>query len=327
MDVIEGFQISVSKEDPNRHYFAQRLRAFYETMATQLYKEFEPTKSHSVRPNRDFLLRLNGWLECFDSEEDRWIAFRSLEYFLFAGLKEYEELYRCAVDNKIIPWLVDQGGIDIFDPRASDQIEKQLDHTWPCPITDSLRINSFLHITGIKGQPVRADWKSLVKLGSKKKIKKYIEERDIRYLVLLEDFSGSGSQINRTLKFISDCFDGPILLTPLIVCSNGDEAIQKKISSFSNNIKYDPVTVIGKDCLVSEKPSLGEPRLFPKLRSVMTKGYKKMGSKLDGDEYGWNKTGSLVVLYSNCPNNTPPIYHHKTSSWEPIFPRLDRESF
>lgn len=323
---IEHFERNFHSTDENRHIKAYKLRSFYETLATQLFHEFEPTKKVSPRVSRDFMLRLDQWLDGFKTDEDRWIAFRSIEYLFFAGTSEFEELYRCALEHKIEPWIIDQAGIDIFSPNSYDQLHQELAHTWPCPVTDSLRINGFLHITGFKGQSLRPDWQSLKALGSEEKIAAYIEKKELRYLVLLEDFSGSGGQICRTLKFVCENFKGPILLTPLIICATGDKAIRHKLKELPENISYAPVTVIADDCLVSESPSEAEPPLFRQLRHVMKSGFEIMGANLEGNEYGWEKTGSLVTLYSNCPNNTPPIYYHQTPTWNPLFPRSDRET-
>ncbi|WP_458367887.1 phosphoribosyltransferase-like protein [Marinobacter shengliensis] len=46
--------------------------------------------------------------------------------------------------------------------------------------------------------------------------------------------------------------------------------------------------------------------------------------EIEGEEFGYSKIGSLVALYSNCPNNTPPMYHHLSTNWSPIFPRSSR---
>ncbi|MFY0676740.1 MAG: hypothetical protein JXR18_05585 [Neptuniibacter sp.] len=325
MSNIEFFERKIHPTDSNRHLDASRLRSFYETLATQLFQEFEPTKKVSPRVSRDFMLRLDNWLDGFTDTEDKWIAFKSLEYFLFAGINEFEELYRYAFEHKIKHWVVDQAQIDIFSANVDQQLSEELEHVWPCPVTDSLRINGFLHITGLKGKGLRPDWYSLKTLGSSEKIKSYIDNEDIKYLVLLEDFSGSGGQISRTIRFACENFTGPILLIPLIICSKGDKTIREKLTTLPNNIYYDPVVVIPNNCLVTPQPSLGEPPLFGLLRPVMKKGYDAMAHELDGEEYGWKKTGSLITMYSNCPNNTPPIYYNNTPTWNPLFPRSDRE--
>ncbi|OLY71429.1 hypothetical protein AU074_16670 [Pseudomonas sp. ATCC PTA-122608] len=312
--------------DEKRSIRASKLRSLYETLAVQLFQQFEPTKKTSQRVSRDFMVRLNNWLEHFEDQEDQWIAFRSIEYLFFAGQQEFEELYRCAFDNIIKPWLIDIAKIDIFSNDAGEKLDVELEAIWPCPVTDSLRINGFLHLTGLSGKSLRPDWLSMRQFSCPAKVKLYQIKEGIKYLVLIEDFVGSGGQITRALKFAAAEFDGPILLIPLLVCAPGDRKIKAVIHELGrNDIYYKPVTVLSDECLVTETPNLGEPKLFSQLRTIMKTGYDSMNFKLSGEEYGWNKTGSLVVMYSNCPNNTPPIFHHRSSTWAPLFPRSERE--
>lgn len=326
LKLIERLQREQHPTDENRALRANRLRGQYETLATHLFHQFEPTKKISHRISRDFMIRLESWLACFESAEDRWIAFRSIEYLFFIGHQEFEELYRCAYEHIIKPWLIDIAEINIFAEDACDLLNNELKATWPCPVTDSLRINGFLHVTGLEGQSIRPDWLSLRELASPEKIEEYKLKKGIKYLILLEDFVGSGGQISRALKFASENFSGPILVVPLIICAPGDRAIKVAIDKLDrNNVHYHPVSVLSDSCLITEAATEGEPSLFPKLREVLKVGYETMGFPLEGEEYGWKKIGSLVVMYSNCPNNTPPIYHQVSKTWAPIFPRSERE--
>jgi hypothetical protein len=40
--------------------------------------------------------------------------------------------------------------------------------------------------------------------------------------------------------------------------------------------------------------------------------------------FGFADTGALVVMHSNCPDNTVPIIHHSSDTWDPLFPRSSR---
>lgn len=326
LDIIEKLQRKHHPEHEGRAARASKLRGLYETLAAHLFHQFEPTKKVSNRVSRDFMARLNTWLNCFESEEDQWNAFRSIEYLFFAGHQEFEELYRCASEHIIKPWLIDLANIDIFSENASELLNAELKATWPCPVTDSLRINGFLHITGLEGQSLRPDWLSLRELGCPDRIEAYRNKKGIKYLVLLEDFVGSGGQLCRALKFASENFNGPIIVIPLIICAPGDKAVKDKIAELkNNNITYKPVSILSDSCLVGPASTPGEPKLFSKLRATLKSGYETIEHPLDGEEFGWNKVGSLVVLYSNCPNNTPPIYHQTSATWKPLFPRSERE--
>lgn len=307
---------------------AIRLRTHYELLAEKLFQQYEPIKKEARLTSRGFLSKLNIWLCNFDTEEQQWAAFRSVEYLFFAGQDEFEELYRCALQHKIVPWLIDQAQIDIFGIDAETQIDSELCACWPCPVTDSLRISAFLHISRMSGKPYRPDWASLKQFSCKEKIEEYKKTENIKYLVLLEDFVGSGGQVVRVLKFAFEVFTGPIFLVPLIICAPGDRKIRELISSSRRkDISYNPVLVIEDSCLISEIPQSSEPKLFAELRGAMDAGYKKIAKneELNGKGYGWEATGSLMVMHSNCPNNTPPIYHYSSSNWQPLFPRAIRE--
>ena len=326
LEIIESWQRDEHSTDSSRRNVAIRLRSLYELLAGQLFCQYEPTKITSPRITRDFLYRLERWLEGFQSDDDRWAAFRSIEYLFFAGQDEFAELYRCAHDHVLTKWLVEVEDLDIFSPAIDDHLRDALDACWPCPVTDSLRINGFLHLTGMKGQDLRPDWMSLRKLGSTEKIKVYVKENKIKYLVLLEDFVGSGGQLSRTLKFAASTFDGPILVVPLIICAPGHRQIELDLHKIGRrDIRYEPMLVLDDTCLVGKAPNAGEPKLFEALRKALGVSYKRMRANLNGEEFGWEYVGSLAVMYSNCPNNTPPMFYYNSSrAWKPIFPRASR---
>lgn len=192
-------------------------------------------------------------------------------------------------------------------------------------MTDSLRINSLLHRTNLEGQSLRPDWLSLKQLGDGEKIKAYVERKGIKYLVLFEDFSGSGSQCKRATEFALGAFEGPILVVPLVICSPGDNLLRQLAEQVGGRLTYEPVVVISEDCLIRKDSVSTEPSSFSSLRLAMQNGYRKGGFSLPGDEYGFDGVGSLISTYSNCPNNTPPIFHAKSDTWPfPLFPRKKR---
>lgn len=318
-------QLSTWELDIERREKTSRLRELYELLAVQLFKQYEPTIVPAERISRNFLIRLEAWLDCFETDTQKWAAFRSIEYLLFIGVDEIYELYRAAHKMVIEPWLINETAIDIFALDAEQRLQNELNACWPCPVTDSFLVNQFLRITGIPGNPLRPDWHVLKAMGDSEKIKQYVDKFGITRLILLEDFSGSGGQISRALTFAANTFPGPILLVPLVVCSVGDEALKEAVASIGrDNIKYRPVLLLERDCLVREEPAEGEPPFFNDLRLAISNGYGKIGKDLMGGAYGYGGVGSLVIMKSNCPNNTPPIFHYDGNGWNPPFPRHDR---
>lgn len=312
-------------QSERRSRAAVALKRLYELQSTFLFNQYEPVRASSTSAGLPFIDRLDKWILSFDDEEDRWIAFKTFKYFFFAGLEETEEMYRCAVHHQVTRWLVDLAAIDIFSPDANARLQAEFDKLWPCPITDSLRINSLLHRTGLRGQSLRPDWLSLKELGDKTKIARYVGRKGIRYLALFEDFVGSGSQCARAVNFALKAFDGPVLLCPLVVCAPGADEIRNIASQSQGRLTFEPVIELSHDCLVGKDSLPGQPSSFPALRTAMANGYKKIGVSVDGGEFGHGYVGSLYASYSNCPNNSPPIFHITNSSWpDAIFPRKGR---
>jgi hypothetical protein len=311
------------KSTIERGDYTIRLKRLYELQAEFLFNQYEPAKASPSEAGIPFISRLDRWIGGFDDPEDRWSAFHSLRYFFFIGQQETDELYRCAVQHKLLPWLADQAKLNIFSGQFQKLLRTEIIHTWPCPITDSLRINSLLHRTDLNGQDLRPDWLSLKTLGDQEKIGKYAKKNDLKYLVLFEDFVGSGTQCEKTAKFALDAFPGPILLVPLVVCHPGHEKLQLLAADSKDRLSYKPVVILEADCLVREIPSQNEPFSFKALRLAMENGHKK--GKFKGSAYGYNGVGSLASSYSNCPNNVPPIFHTRTFTWPfPLFPRHGR---
>jgi len=302
-----------------------RLKHLYSLQADFLFNQYEPTKAVPADDGTDFIRRLDRWVACFDLPEHRWSAFHGLRYFFFVGRNETDELYRCAVQHIFLRWLSDQANLDIFSDDFQSDLQTEIVHCWPCPITDSLRINSLLHRTGIDGQSLRPDWLSLKQLGDKKKIAEYVSRKKVKYLVLFEDFVGSGQQCERATKFALDAFPGPILLAPLLVCAPGDKVLKNLAKESDERLTYSPTVVLPADCLVGEDRSDTEPKSFIKFREAMEYGYRKGRFDLCGGAYGHNAVGSLTSSYSNCPNNTPPVFHAQSDTWPtPLFPRKKR---
>lgn len=303
---------------------AMKLKQLYELQAEFLFNQYEPVRASSTESGISFIQRLDKWVGGFDDPEDQWSAFHSLRYFFFIGQQETEELYRCAVQHKLFPWLVEQENLDIFSDSFQKKLNGAVKKTWPCPITDSLRINGLLHRADLNGQSLRPDWLSLKQFGDVAKIDEYVKRHKVEYLALFEDFVGSGKQCGRATKYALDSFPGNILLVPLVVCSPGDKVLKELSEKSNGRLSYRPVIVLGAECLVGENPTLTEPNSFASLRQAIRNGHKKGGFEND-NAFGWEGVGSLASSYSNCPNNSPPIFHAKSETWPfPLFPRKSR---
>src|SRR5262245_24236621 len=114
-------------------------------LQNELFNECEPN------PYESFDDRVADWLLNVADDNDRKALFRLLEHLFFVGKRQFDSLCRAAYGDQVRRWIVDQLGLDLVDPNISAQIDQRVVRTWFCPLTDSMRINSFLKLNNLSG--------------------------------------------------------------------------------------------------------------------------------------------------------------------------------
>lgn len=326
---LEAALDSVDKHYPSK---LKRLESQIDYLASRLYSEYEITK---YPPHQsDFMIRLRDWLNSADDLDDQKVLFELIPRIFFIGHNEYLSLYRTAFNGPIARWLIDHLGIKITDKDAQTKVINAVSSTWFCSITDSMKISTFYHVNQIEGFDIRPDWTALSELSDPDEICRYIDQQipRIERIVLLEDFVATGSQMKRVVEFAAKLPRKiPILVCPLVVCLPG-ENLGKHLALKYKNIEFTSALTLDRSVLLTNKPVLGEEDYITKLRNVVLKTYRKVSgsnpAKLYG-EFGFGEVqqegGLLVVLHTNCPDNTLPLIYHKSDGpWHPIFPRSSR---
>ncbi|MGO8847962.1 MAG: hypothetical protein ACLQFI_22095 [Methylocella sp.] len=291
-------------------------------LGRKMYDDYEPAQFDR------FWDRLDRWLHNVDDEEDQQTLFCLLKHLFFLGRPEYESLCRAAYHGPISRWLIEKLNISIADENAMSALETGTTETWFCPITDSMRINSFLKVNKLTGHSHRPDWRSLRKFGDGEKIRAYIQANSIQRIVLLEDFVGSGTQMESVIDFAAKLStEIEVLAVPLVICPAGDN-IGRGLAEAYANISYEPVMKIRPATLIKPDPQIGEPALFPLVRNLIAKVRDRLGVPETDPEsqryHGFKGTGAIVAMYSNCPNNSLPIIYDETETWSALFPRIKR---
>lgn len=303
----------------------QDAKDLIECLAKKLYARYEP----QAGPNRDFWSRLDAWLENVQAEPDQKTMYRSVPCIFFVGRDEYDALYRVAFNHHIPTWLIDQLNLNISDSNCKTALEQAVERTWFCPISDSMRINGFYHVNQIEGTDYRPDWRSLERFGEVTKIESYLSSERIARLVLLEDFVGTGTQMRKAVSFAASLQGGtlPVLVVPLVICPEG-ERTASQIESTHPNVRVASVLRLGPNVILGSSNQAGDTPLSRDLREFARRSYTQVSPGWTvGKPYGpfgFGDTGALVVLYSNCPDNTFPFVHHQSGSWMPLFPRSSR---
>ena len=286
-------------------------------LGRKVFNDYEPSQFDQFED------RLDRWIHNVTDEKDQQTLFLLLGHLFFIGRPEFESLYRAAYNGPVRRWLVEQLNVNIASPAAMEVLDAGVAETWFCPITDSMRINSFLKVNNLAGKSHRPDWRSLRKFGAPEKIRRFIADNQIRRIVLLEDFVGSGTQMRSAVRFAAKTTDIQILALPLVTCPDGDKVGSQMAITFTN-VSYEPVIVIPPEMLIKADPQPNDSQFFQDIRDLIVRVRARLSKPERQRYHGYKGTGAVVAMYSNCPNNSLPILYDETEEWQALFPRIKR---
>jgi len=281
----------------------------------------------------DFYDRLYAWLSNPDlSTEQQQLLFRLVLELNFVDRDDILALYRSAYTGPIVRWLIDSVGVQ-FDGQGDVEtaVRDAAGKTWFCGVTDSMDIAQFHHVNHLVGHDQRPAWRALRRFGAPERISDYIERRGIRRVVLLEDYVGSGTQAAGPVKFAVDslCPKVPVLFVPLL-CS---EVGAKRFSGMEGDgtgFTFAPLYLVSERMHLRREAIAEEAAVYGDIRGVVMETFAAVRQPFPPedtaieDAFGFGGVGSLVVLYSNCPNNTLPLVWHEAPRWKPLFARVAR---
>lgn len=300
--------------------------------SNELFHDYQPTQSLAT----SFKSRLENWLSNLSNDDDRKSLFKILPHIFYVGNKEFNNLFRVAYNEIIAKWLIDINNIN-FDNigEAKTRLDDSLRECWICPITDSFNINSFFNINNIPSTRWN-EWRPLWYRANSNNdywrgFLNHINQYNIRKLVLLEDFVGSGSQVSTAVNFVlSQGLDLDVLLVPLINCPTGHQRFTDLEIQY-DRLTYGAALKPSGNCFVTRVKVTGEPEDFDHFRDLIQRCYLQVSNGIPESglhkpysPYGYRDTGGLIVMYSNTPDNTIPSIHWNSDTWNPIFPRHSR---
>jgi hypothetical protein len=294
----------------------QELTAY---LSEKLYEDYEPCQFERFED------RLDAWISNVGDDNDKKTLYLLLKQIFFVGRREFESLCRAAFHGPITRWLLDSAGIALDDPEIVKKFRAAIDETWFCPVTDSMRINAFFKVIGVNGRDLQPDWRSLRKFGDQTKIKNYFNKHNIKRLVLLEDFVGTGIQMSKAIEYAA-ALDPKIqlLVCPLIICPEGIEKANDLLKSHAN-LRFSPVLSLSASMFIKSEARPTDQAKYAAFRDLIDRTALRLSPKTDKyTTHGFEDSGATVVLYSNCPDNTLPIIHETADDWRPLFPRIER---
>jgi hypothetical protein len=292
----------------------------------RLFRHYVPCKIQDP----DFFIRLKNWLNNLTDLDDQKVMFQLIPQLFYVSDEEIIALYRSAYNVEIARWLIDLLPIDLRIIGNETILAKAVERTWFCPITDSFAINDFIKINNIPSiYDLRPDWHSLTELGSPTSIQEYVSRNGIERVVMLEDFVGSGSQVESRVKFACQCLPNvDILCISLITCPKGVTFLNSMENTFSN-LRVRHIVEIPNESLINFTKDENESPIFTAVRTVANSSYMTVTNNVGPGPkpyypLGYKQTGGLVVLNTNVPDNTLPLVHHQSATWTPLFKRITR---
>jgi len=213
--------------------------------------------------------------------------------------------------------------------------EERTQHTWYCPVTDSMVISEFYHANGIAGIDQRPAFRPLREFCEPGLLISYMTSHGLKRLVLMEDFVGSGTQSSDIVRWATEKLNCPVLFVPLVICPDGTEAFTDLASVLAGRLRFEPVLPLDASAFVA--PEGGTPdALLSRIADLATAVHSRVAGNPDTSygPLGFSKPGdktrgAAVVLFSNTPDNSLPLIHHHArppSKWQALFPRVSRET-
>lgn len=315
------------RADPDNETGIRSLKSKVDYLADVLYHEYRPTMAGQ---HGEFRYRLERWINSAATDEQKRQMFLLLEYLFFVGQKEFDALYLTAFSRHVAEWLLISENISITDPQAHLRMRQSVATTFFTAVTDSFNLGDFIRINGIQGANRRFIWEQGLRANFSEATFMAEEMPGKRRIVLLEDFVGSGSQMERAVHAACSLAGHiPVLLCPLVICPDG-AALARQLANQYQNLTFRPALELHPKDFVRPTRALDEPVLFEHIRNLVQEVHPLVvgnsGWNQNYGPFGYEQTGALIVKFDNCPDNTLPLLHRASDSpWHPLFFRVSRE--
>jgi hypothetical protein len=290
-------------------------------MNKELYSKYQPFNA-----SPDYMDRLFAWISGAPSVRDKKLLFKLACWLLFVGEEEMKSLYQASFTGVITRWVIDQQKIDIFANDADDCIREAMKRTFFGSIA-GMDMGTYCRVNGIEGQDLRPDFREQAKIGELENLRKYLIRKKYSRIVAVEDYVGSGTQMQEACGCLSQLTDFRVLLCPILVAKQGVE-MGTQLANSILHLTFEPVFPIPKEAAIpATRSSSEEPRFFSSLRQAFTRLHDRVRGNnptQNFSPFGFRDTGSLIMTYLNCPDNVPPIIHLKSDTWAPLFRRNPR---
>lgn len=353
--IVKKWDLESSDDDPNSAARYTTILRRLEYFGGSEWRKYLPC----VCPEEesDYSSRLAKWVANVSDENEQKTL---LEYALYVSFISHEDiisLYSSAFVGPIARWVIELENLTLAAPDFQRELARGLfETTWYCPVTDSMDINEFYHVNHLESIKHRPSFATVAMLDRginpgddslgppppnerfRRNLFNYLKNPDpandapaIKRLVLLEDFVGSGTQASSALRWAAKNLEIPVLFVPLLICPQGKATVQEVVQKFPDNLKCEAIIeveaaeILGQNPACATWPSATIVEELAKCTFPMINtSDQKSEDRAPFNPFGYKETGCSIATYSNTPNNSLPMLHHKSHNWKPLFPRVSR---
>lgn len=337
------------KDRENRHKDMFEKLGFLEK---HFFKEYDLNQPHSFM---DVFLR---WIEQFSlndgsilNSENRY-AFILAYKLIFFSRDQIISLLKEVWDKIKRELLMDSAKQDNGSPIdlmfKGELISEQLKASAFVPLSDSSHLQEFRHhclpseckvIPSFDTLTLPFEMTSTKENLIKEIYNKYGEKKN---LFIIEDFSGSGTTIEKGVKSIIQNYKFEnIYFCPCIISNKAKirlEALEGLADEKGKKFKVlYGIDMGGGYSILDEDSGVWQVQERTALQNISRKYFK---SHFRGNRYlyldhyrenprkptpfGFRNCGLAIVLFTNCPNNSLPIIWSENGGWHPLFKRHER---
>lgn len=308
------------------------LTATIDFLEVALYSDYEVT---DVGQHGQFGLRLARWLSSATNEDDQKNLFLMLRYLIYIGREEMKSASLTAFSKNTANWILETTNISIFDRGARAEIQKAYSEIAFTELTDSFGLGNFLRWNNVHGGNVRYTWEQHLEDWTPSAfMMNVLDKGNKNRIVLLEDFVGSGSQVEKALHLCCSLQhynpEIKVLFCPLVICPEGKKMATKLQLQYSC-LSYSPVLEIPQEHFISPTFDPNERAEYDNIRKTLISVHHRVkgtpGSWMQQTPpFGYRNTGAMIVKFDNCPDNSVPALHRQSDlGWSPLFFRNSRE--
>jgi len=273
-----------------------------------------------------FFSQLSAWLRNVSQTQYQQALLQLVAHLVFVDSAQMTSLYRDAFRRIVGPWLNEHSWTidEMLAPDFQNTQLRALAEFQFASVTESCDVGLLLKTNNLHGL------RRPVLLGPDVQRATSVVRalpQELSGLIVCEDIVGTGKQAGRILQAVEHLVPSSwrLLFVPLIVFEVG---LKNLVTDYLQRTPVRPVITLPQRYCLRSAPKAQEPELFKVVRGIVKNTRHRVLQPLDdlddppADAFGYEDSGGLLVTCHNAPNNTLPLIHHRSPTWNALFRRL-----